>query len=82
MRARRHVLGPGESLTQLAASASQQALDMAGVAAEDIDLILFATSSPDDLFGAAGQVRSRARTRAFDMRTHLQALSSSTLRQQ
>ena len=54
----RHILGEGESLSQLAATASQRALDMAGVAAEDVDLIILATSSPDDLFGSACAVQA------------------------
>lgn len=57
----RHVLGEGETLTQHAAAASQQALEMAGVSAGEIDLILMATSSPDDAFGNACAVRSRCR---------------------
>lgn len=52
----RHILGKHESLSDHAAKASQQALDMAGIAAEDIDLIILATSSPDDLFGSACRV--------------------------
>jgi 3-oxoacyl-[acyl-carrier-protein] synthase III len=54
----RHILGEGESLSQLAATASQRALDMAGVAAEDVDLVILATSSPDDLFGSACAVQA------------------------
>lgn len=49
-------MAEGESLSQHAAAASQQALEMAGVAAEEVDLIILATSSPDDLFGSACQV--------------------------
>lgn len=56
---RRHVLGKGETLTDLAEKASNRALEMAGVKAEEIDLVLFATSSPDDVFGSACQVRRR-----------------------
>lgn len=56
LKRRRHVLKEGESLSTLAHKASVQALDMAGVKAEELDLILFATSSPDDLFGSACQV--------------------------
>jgi 3-oxoacyl-[acyl-carrier-protein] synthase-3 len=55
---RRHVLGQGESLSQLAKTAGERALDMAGVAAEEIDLILYATSSPDDVFGGACQLQA------------------------
>lgn len=55
---KRHILGEGESLSALAATASQHALDMAGIPAEDIDLIIMATSSPDDLFGSACAVQA------------------------
>ena len=54
---KRHVISGDESLTSLAADASRKALEMAGVKAEDLDLILLATSSPDDLFGSACTVR-------------------------
>lgn len=50
---KRHVISGDESLTSLAADASKKALEMAGVQAEDLDLIILATSSPDDLFGSA-----------------------------
>lgn len=55
---RRHVLGEGETLTQHAVEASRRALEMAGVQPEDVDMVLFATSSPDDIFGSACQVQS------------------------
>lgn len=42
-----------ESLVELGATAAKNALDMSGMAAEDIDLVICATSSPDDLFGDA-----------------------------
>lgn len=47
----------GENLSKHAAEASERALEMAGIGADQIDLILLATSTPDDLFGSAGQVR-------------------------
>lgn len=50
-------MAEGESLSQHAAAASQRALKMADVAPEEVDLIILATSSPDDLFGSACQVR-------------------------
>ena len=53
---RRHVLAKGEKLSDLAKEASSKALEMAGLRADEIDLILYATSSPDDLFGGACQV--------------------------
>lgn len=52
----RHVLAEGETLSQHAATASQNALKMAGINADQIDLILMATSSPDDAFGNACSV--------------------------
>jgi len=55
---KRHVISGDESLTSLAADASKKALEMAGVNAEDIDLILLSTSSPDDLFGSACTVQA------------------------
>jgi 3-oxoacyl-[acyl-carrier-protein] synthase III len=55
----RYVSNASESLADLAAQAAQQALAMAGVAAVDVDLILLATSSAEDLFGTACQVQAR-----------------------
>jgi 3-oxoacyl-[acyl-carrier-protein] synthase III len=60
---RRHILGEGESVAQHAANACQKALDMAGVSPDQVDMILLATSTPDDAFGSACQVR-RAPARA------------------
>lgn len=57
---KRHILGKDETLSDHAAKASQRALDMAGIHAEDVDLIILATSSPDDLFGSACRVRNLA----------------------
>ena len=45
---RRHV-GEGERLQQLAVTAGRRALEDAGVAAQDVDLVLVATVAPDDL---------------------------------
>jgi 3-oxoacyl-[acyl-carrier-protein] synthase-3 len=45
----RRVLAPGEKLAPLAAQAALRALDDAGVPAADVDLVLVATASPDDL---------------------------------
>ncbi|MBD1911581.1 MULTISPECIES: beta-ketoacyl-ACP synthase 3 [unclassified Leptolyngbya] len=54
---RRRIAGPEDSLRSLAATAGRQALEMAGVAPESLDLILLATSTPDDLFGTACQIQ-------------------------
>src|SRR6478752_6289919 len=43
----RRVVGPGDSTTSLAAAAARQALDRAGITADDIDLIIVGTCSPD-----------------------------------
>ena len=58
------------SLSAIAATAAQEALDMAGIAATDLDLILLATSTPDDLFGTACKVQAllgASQAVAFDM---------------
>jgi len=54
----RRLLEPGGSLRAIAVQAAQQALAMAGVTPMQVDLILLATSTPDDLFGSAGQVQA------------------------
>lgn len=51
--AQRRVLTGDESLRSLGVKAAQQALKNAGVKAEDIDMVICATSSPDDMFGDA-----------------------------
>jgi len=53
---RRHVLQPGEDLGQICTKAAQKALDSAGLAAEEVELVILATSSPDDIFGTATTV--------------------------
>lgn len=45
-----------DSLVDLAAEAARNALQMANVNPDDIDLILMCTSTPEDLFGSAPQV--------------------------
>ncbi|ASY43612.1 MAG: beta-ketoacyl-ACP synthase III [Pseudomonadota bacterium] len=49
----RYIAGEGETTASLAADAAQAALDAAGVAAQDIDLIILATATPDQTFPAA-----------------------------
>ena len=66
----RRIASASESLTSLASAAAQAALDQAGWQAEDLDLILLATSSPDDLFGTAPRVQAALGARnavAFDL---------------
>lgn len=43
----RRVVGPNDSTTSLGAAAARQALDRAGLKAEDLDLIIVATCTPD-----------------------------------
>jgi 3-oxoacyl-[acyl-carrier-protein] synthase-3 len=45
----RHIASPGEHLSQMAVEASKDALEMAGIQARDLGLIITATSSPDYL---------------------------------
>ena len=68
--AARRVLGPSESLIDLCASSASSALTMAGWEPDSLDLILLATSTPDDLFGSAPRLQSRLgahRAVAFDL---------------
>jgi 3-oxoacyl-[acyl-carrier-protein] synthase-3 len=66
----RHVCSADDSLANLATQAGIKALEMAGLAATDLDLIILATSTPDDLFGTAVKVQSQlgaTRAMAFDL---------------
>lgn len=66
----RHLLGAEGSISALAVSAARDALESAGVAAADVDLVVLATSSPDDLFGDAAMVASEigaSHAAAFDL---------------
>ena len=66
----RHVSSATESLSQLSAEAAQNAIAMAGIEPHDVDLIILATSTPDDLFGSAGRVQhlvGATRAVAFDL---------------
>ena len=49
----RHIAGPGETTATLAADACRAALGAAGVSAQDIDLIVLATATPDQTFPAS-----------------------------
>eukprot|EP00908_Phaeocystis_cordata_P022621 Transcript_5041.p1 GENE.Transcript_5041~~Transcript_5041.p1 ORF type:complete len:411 (-),score=174.05 Transcript_5041:334-1491(-) len=52
----RHLLAPGETMSELGSKAASNALEMAGVDPEEVELVIFATSSADDLFGDAAHV--------------------------
>ena len=47
---RRHIAGDGETTSDLALAATHSALEMAGITAEDIDLIIVGTTTPDKVF--------------------------------
>jgi 3-oxoacyl-[acyl-carrier-protein] synthase III len=66
----RHILSPEESLTGLATQAARSALEMAGVKPEEVDLIILATSSAEDLFGTAATIQGAlgaTKAVAFDL---------------
>lgn len=66
----RRLAKASETITELATAASQQAIAMAGISPQDLDLILLATSSPDDLFGSACQIQAQlgaTKAVAFDI---------------
>lgn len=52
----RHIAAEGEMTSDLAAAAARSALAAAGMAAEDIGLIVVATSTPDETFPASATV--------------------------
>lgn len=47
---KRHLVADGETCCDLAEAAARNALDAAGIAAADLDLILVATTTPDQFF--------------------------------
>jgi 3-oxoacyl-[acyl-carrier-protein] synthase III len=50
----RRIAGPEEALSDLALPAAEQALDAAGVKAQDVDLLIVATVTPDMAFPSTG----------------------------
>jgi 3-oxoacyl-[acyl-carrier-protein] synthase-3 len=67
----RHVVADGEMTSDLALRASKNALDDAGLVAKDIDLVVLATTTPDETFPAtATRVQAElgmTRGAAFDV---------------
>ena len=66
----RHVIAKNETLHDLSSKAADRAMKMAGWNSETIDLLILATSTPDDLFGSAPKVQSELganRAVAFDL---------------
>ncbi|CEF56645.1 beta-ketoacyl-ACP synthase III [Acetobacter ghanensis] len=49
---RRHIAGPHDTATTMGTEAARRALDYAGLSADDIDVVLVATSTPDQAFPA------------------------------
>lgn len=66
----RRLVSPPESLSAIATVAAKAALEMAAIAPQDLDLIILATSTADDLFGSASQIQAQLgaeRAVAFDL---------------
>lgn len=66
----RHLSEASGTLVDLASKAATAAIEMAGIEPGDVDLILLATSTPDDLFGSACQVQAAigaSQAVAFDL---------------
>ncbi|CAN1186010.1 Beta-ketoacyl-[acyl-carrier-protein] synthase III, chloroplastic [Linum perenne] len=55
----RRVLAGKETLISLASEAARKALEMAELDADDLDMILLCTSTPEDLFGSAPQIQKQ-----------------------
>jgi len=67
----RHMADPGQATSDLATQAAGKALEMAGIKAEELDLIIVATLSPDHFFpSTAGLVQRNigaSKAAAFDL---------------
>lgn len=66
----RRLAAPSESLTELASRAAREAIAMSGIQPTDLDLIVLATSTADDLFGSASVIQAALGARqavAFDL---------------
>lgn len=67
---KRHLAAPSTSVSELSVQAAQKAIAMAGITAFDLDLIVLATSTPDDLFGSASKIQGllgATKAVAFDL---------------
>ncbi|MGB3404515.1 MAG: beta-ketoacyl-ACP synthase III [Microcoleaceae cyanobacterium] len=66
----RRLADPNTNLSDLATSAAQNALEQAQLQPSQVDLIILATSTPDDLFGTASQIQANlgaSQAVAFDL---------------
>jgi 3-oxoacyl-[acyl-carrier-protein] synthase III len=52
----RHIAAEGETTATLATQACRNALDAAGIAADEVDLIILATATPDQTFPASATI--------------------------
>lgn len=67
---RRLLTGSNKSVVDLGTSAALKAISKTNISPLDIDLIILATSSPNDLFGSASQIQARinaSKAVAFDL---------------
>ncbi|MBD1927759.1 ketoacyl-ACP synthase III [Trichocoleus sp. FACHB-90] len=67
---RKRRIAATESVSDLATVAAQNAIAMAGISPTDLDLIILATSTADDLFGSASSIQFRlgaTKAVAFDL---------------
>uniref|UniRef100_UPI0030034AAE beta-ketoacyl-acyl carrier protein synthase III n=1 Tax=Anunuuluaehu liula TaxID=3049639 RepID=UPI0030034AAE len=70
IKERRILTGQDKSIIDLASLASKRALKKASMDPLELDLIILATSSPNDLFGSAGQLQAQigaSKAVAFDL---------------
>lgn len=56
----RHIAEPDETTATLATAAARKALEVAGMTADDIDLIIVATATPDQTFPASATIVQHA----------------------
>ena len=56
---RRHIAAEDEATSDLALAAASQALEMAGIGAEDVNLIIIATTTPDKVFPGTACILQR-----------------------
>jgi 3-oxoacyl-[acyl-carrier-protein] synthase-3 len=68
----RHFVDPGTATSDIGVAAAESALENAGVAKEDVDLVVFATMTPDHYFpGSGGLLQAKLGLRnvpCFDIR--------------
>lgn len=66
----RRLANPQESLGAIATQSARSALEMANLDPSEVDLLILATSTPDDMFGSASQIQyelGATKAVAFDL---------------